>query len=92
MLYRDYMEVGIRELKARLSHYVSLAGDGETIRVTDRGRLVAILGPLRAEDVIEEGIREGWITPGNGKPPPRTWRRFPASRSIQELLDEDRGE
>lgn len=92
MLYRGYMDVGIRELKAKLSSYVERAGAGETIRVTDRGRPVAILGPLRAEDVIEQGIREGWITPGNGEPPPKRWRRFKASRSIQELLDEDRGE
>jgi prevent-host-death family protein len=86
------MDVGIRELKARLSSYVERARDGETIRVTDRGRPVAILGPLPTEDLIEQGIREGWITPGNGEPPPKRWRRFKATRSIQELLDEDRGE
>jgi prevent-host-death family protein len=86
------MDVGIRELKAKLSSYVERAGAGETIRVTDRGRPVAVLGPLPVEDVIEQGIREGWIRPGNGEPPPKAWRQFKGTRPIQELLDEDRGE
>ncbi len=61
------MDVGIRELKARLSKYVERADRGETIRVTSRGRLRALLvapgpdDPL--EDPIGRGMREGWITP-----------------------------
>jgi prevent-host-death family protein len=35
--------VGIKELKAHLSHYVRLARDGERVIVTDRGRQVAEL-------------------------------------------------
>lgn len=41
---------------------------------------------------IAEGIRNGSITPGNGKPPVFPEHRIKISRSIQELLDEDRGE
>ncbi len=92
VLYCGYMDVGIRELKAKLSNYVERAGAGETIRVTDRGRPVAILGPLRAEDVIEQGIKEGWIRPGNGEPPPKRWRRFKTRLTTEELLAEDRGD
>ncbi len=91
------MDVGIRELKARLSKYVERADRGETIRVTSRGRLRALLvapgpdDPL--EDPIGRGMREGWITParrrgGLGAPV----ERVPSARSSQELLDEDRGE
>ena len=84
--------VGIRELKAKLSSYVERAKNGETITVTDRGTPVARLVPARAPDVIVRGIREGWIRPGNGEPPQEIRRRFSAPRSIQEMLDEDRGE
>jgi antitoxin (DNA-binding transcriptional repressor) of toxin-antitoxin stability system len=35
--------VGIRELKARLSHYVREVRHGEVILVTDRGEVVAEL-------------------------------------------------
>lgn len=86
------MDVGIRELKARLSEYVERAAKGESIRVTDRGRVKAVLGPVPGRLRLEEGIQEGWITPGSGQAPPRTWKRFKARRSVQEMLDEDRRE
>ena len=37
--------VGIRQLKDRLSEYVRLAAAGETLLVTDRGRVAAALRP-----------------------------------------------
>jgi prevent-host-death family protein len=42
--------VGIREMKNRLSDYVRRVRRGETILVTDRGRVVARLAPPAAED------------------------------------------
>jgi prevent-host-death family protein len=38
--------VGIRELKNRLSEYVRAVEGGETVLVTDRGRVVAELRPF----------------------------------------------
>ncbi len=86
------MEIGIRELKARLSEFLDLAENGEIIRVTDRGRPKAMLGPLPGTLQISRGIREGWIRPGDGKPWPKTHRRFKASHTVAELILEDRGE
>jgi antitoxin (DNA-binding transcriptional repressor) of toxin-antitoxin stability system len=40
--------VGIRALKDRLSEYVRVAADGETVLVTDRDKVVAELGPPQA--------------------------------------------
>ena len=37
--------VGLRELKNRLGAYVGLVRAGESLAVTDRGRVVAELGP-----------------------------------------------
>ena len=37
--------VGIRELKARLSHYLRDVQNGEVVLVTDRGRVVAEVRP-----------------------------------------------
>jgi prevent-host-death family protein len=84
------MDVGIRELKARLSEFVDRAARGETIRVTDRGRAKALLGPLPSLHV-DRGIEEGWIAPGGDEPPVRARRRFSAARSVAEVLEEDRG-
>ena len=39
-------DVGVRELKQRLSEYLDRAERGEVLRVTDRGRPKAVLGPL----------------------------------------------
>lgn len=89
------MEVGIRELKARLSAYLDQVEAGATIRVTDRGRLKAFIVPA-APDPVERGIEEGWISvgPGFGRPgkrrPPVTVPSRPGVR-IDDILDEDRG-
>jgi prevent-host-death family protein len=36
---------GIRDIKNRLSEYLRLVAEGETVLVTDRGRVVAQLAP-----------------------------------------------
>jgi prevent-host-death family protein len=84
-------DVGIRELKQRLSEYLDRAERGETLRVTDRGRPKAVLGPVPGRVRIEDGIRAGWITPGTGSPL-RPVTRSKASRRVLDVLLEDRGE
>lgn len=37
--------VGVREIKNKLSEYLRLVAEGETVLVTDRGRVVAQLAP-----------------------------------------------
>lgn len=85
------MEVGVRELKARLSEYLDRAASGETILVTDRGRPKALLTRPTAAHRIEQGIREGWIRPAQGR-----LRREPlglrSNMTVTEALAEDRDE
>lgn len=85
--------VGIRELKAKLSYYLDRAADGETIVVTDRGRSKATLGPLSLENRLEQLIREGRVTPPRepGRPPLPA-KRYKGLKTVQELMDEDRGD
>jgi prevent-host-death family protein len=66
------MDVGVRELKQRLSAYLDRAERGEIIRVTDRGRPKAILGPLPGRVRLEQGVAEGWVTPARAG----GWVRF----------------
>ena len=72
--------VGIKLLNSRLSEYVRLAASGETILVTDRGRVGAELGPPRetrspvlADAFLAEAVRSGLLTPptlsASGPPP-----------------------
>lgn len=86
------MQVGIRELKRRLSAWVERAAKGEVIRVTDRGKPRAVLGPLSDADRIAVGIAEGWIRPARSRRTRRTPQRHRPARPSAEVLAEDRGE
>jgi prevent-host-death family protein len=80
--YLQFMRsVGLKTLKNKLSEYVRIARAGETVLITDRNRVVAEIVPpqpgrrlLSDDDLIAEGVREGWLTPATiapGAPPPR---------------------
>ncbi len=84
------MSVGVRDLKAKLSEYLGRAAGGESIVVTDRGIPVARIVPIEGAGAIARGVEQGWIDPAR-----RTRlverARVPASRSVMDVLDEDRG-
>jgi prevent-host-death family protein len=84
------MDVGIRELKKHLSEYVEKAARGEMMRVTLRGKPVAHLGPLPGRVRLDQGIDEGWITPG-GTHDPVEFEPEPSTMSVSGALGEDRG-
>jgi prevent-host-death family protein len=85
--------VGIRDLKAKLSHYLDRAAAGETIVVTDRGRAKVEIRRLSVEERIQEGIEEGWIRPGRpGGLSLRDRPRFKGRMTIADAMAEDREE
>lgn len=89
-------DVGIRELKARLSAYLDEASNGTQIRITERGRPRWMLVKLPDEDPIARGIREGWISAGPAfrggqpRPAPRAVPSRPGVR-LDDVFDDDRG-
>jgi len=85
--------VGLKVLKNNLSEYVRRAAAGETVAITDRGRVVAeIVPPLRSpESIIERGVREGWIRPAKRPSQPLPPRKpIPGYTLDQLLADLDR--
>lgn len=93
--------VGIRELKNRLSEYLRLVRAGERVLVTDRGEVIAELGPPgegSGHDEIprklREMIRDGRATPAA----PRGEYRYPIfprlvpEGTAERLIDKERGE
>jgi prevent-host-death family protein len=84
--------VGIRELKAKLSHYLECAASGETIVVTDRGRAKVEIGPLSVESRLEQLVQDGRVTPPRHPGQPSVaLLGFKGKRAIAETFDEDRG-
>ena len=73
--------VGIKALKNNLSEYIRAAEAGETVQVTDRGRVVAEIVPPRTVTghatpglFLAELARQGHVTLAKRKltgPPPR---------------------
>lgn len=87
----NYMDVGIRELKAHLSEYVERAAGGEIVRVTDRGRPRAVLMSLPAGDRIADGLAEGWLSRAVDRPPVAFDPvKPPPGRETHEILSVDR--
>jgi len=91
--HHDHMDVGVRELKERLSHYLERAARGETIRVTDRGMPKALLGPVPGKARIDEGLAAGWIArPASEAPPVARVRRARSAVRTEDAVADDRGE
>jgi|RhiMethySRZTD1v2_1073278.scaffolds.fasta_scaffold04746_10 prevent-host-death family protein len=83
------MDVAVRELKAKLSAYLKRAQAGEVITVTDRGRPVAVIGPILAPVDLAAAASEGWVTPPtSGGLQPVTRHR--SSTSVATELADDR--
>lgn len=88
--------VGVRELRQNLSVYLDRVKDGESLQVTEFGRVVALLIPLPAEKLspLERMVREGRAIPPKGslkdRRPPQPGD--PSAPSMEEILDELRAD
>jgi prevent-host-death family protein len=61
------MRIGVRELRQHASRYLARVKAGETIEVTSRGELVALLVAPRPSDATRDLlIRSGGLTPAEG--------------------------
>jgi prevent-host-death family protein len=85
--------VGIRELQQNASACVRRVKEGESLEVTERGVVVAVLSPAAAAG-LERLRREGLVTSATGRiadlpPPVSPPAGVTASRVLQEMRDED---
>ena len=54
--------IGVRELRQHASRYLARVASGETLEVTDRGRPVAMLVPVRGDE-WQDLLARGRVTP-----------------------------
>ena len=89
--------IGVRDLRQNASRYLALVKAGETVEVTERGELVAVLAP---PDGLRR-TRERLIAAGRLVPATSPTGRLRAPRPVpvgvgewtnQELLDAEREE
>jgi prevent-host-death family protein len=84
--------VGVRELRQNLSVYLDRVKKGETLSVTERGRVVAMLRPPE----VTGGLAERLVAEGRAKPATRSLRnlskplRITLPRPLSAILDEQR--
>jgi len=89
-------QVSVAQLKAHLSKYLEVVRSGQEVVITDRGRPVARLSPLRSagqQDAhLEDLIRTGVARPPQGPFPADFWDQprpqDPEGRTLAVLLEE----
>lgn len=86
--------IGVRELRQHASRYLALVKNGETVEVTERGELVALLvSPHPSRTARDRLVATGRLIPaatrtGGFSAPPLA----PHAPSNRELLDAERVE
>jgi prevent-host-death family protein len=75
--------IGLFEAKQKLSELVERASEGEQIGITRRGKLSAILTPVRSEDTLKEAFADIKRIRSRAK-------LLPKGMTIKDLIEEGR--
>lgn len=90
--------VSVSQLKARLSEYLRRVKAGETVLVTERGRPIVEMKPLRSETLGEELtelVEAGLVRPSSEPLPAGFWdqdRPADPEGSVRRAIIEEREE
>ena len=84
------VEVGIRELRNRLSYWLSRASGGEEVIVTERGRPVARITAMDGKTTLDRLIEEGKVIPAKRRRPRPLPEPIEIPGGISDLLESDR--
>ena len=87
------IQVGVRELKSRLSHYLRQVKTGQSVIITERGRPVGRIVPV-AQGVDErlEAMAQAGLVQWSGKrlKPVKPVARVSGERTVADLLVAER--
>jgi prevent-host-death family protein len=89
-------EVGVRELKAKLSEYLRRVREGETVVVTMHGKPVGRIVPIeqgleaKLEAMVAAGLAK-WSGKHLPAEPPEDRPLIGGERTLSDLVIEDRG-
>ena len=86
-------QIGVRELRQHASRYLARVAGGETLEVTDRGRPVAMLVPVRGDvwkDLLASGRVVGPTEDGDVLDEAPTDYGIDASASLAAIRQDER--
>jgi len=83
-------EVGVRELHDQLSRYVQHAAAGGEVVVTMRGRRVARLAPVSADDALADLRARGLVQEPVREWSPQSGERVSPIAAVSDLVAEQR--
>jgi len=87
-------QVGVRELRLNASRYLERVEAGESIEVTKRGRVIALISPSpHGNEGLDYLIATGQVIPGEGNlldVEPRTTTRGSVSQALADLRADER--
>lgn len=87
------MPVGIRELKNNLSQYLDKVKQGDSLAITDRGKIIAYILPAEKSPNYEELIRmvrEDTAAWSGGKPAGSLKPAVAKGKPVSEIVVEER--
>jgi prevent-host-death family protein len=84
------VEVGVRELRNRLSYWLDRVSGGEEVIITERGRAVARLTAMDGKSTLDRLIERGAVIPAKRRRPLRLPEPIDVPGGISDLLEEDR--
>jgi prevent-host-death family protein len=84
------MEVGIRELRGRLSDYLARVRQGDEVVVTDRGTAFARIVPIKGGRTLDRAIAEGIVSPALQPGRTRPAQRVKNRGNVSDLVSEQR--
>lgn len=84
--------IQVREFKAKLSHYLALAGKGQPLRIRSHNTIIAqVIGvPLETPDRLSNWMLSGAASWSGGKPAGAALALSPGG-SVSEQVIDDRG-
>ncbi len=85
--------VGIRELRDKLSLYLTQVKEGKQIEITNRGKVIALLSPVKRRILDKELLlllEEGIASWAGGKPKGAPHSVPGRGRELSDLIIEDR--
>jgi prevent-host-death family protein len=84
------MEVGIKELRAQLSDYLTRVRLGTEVVITDRGEAIARIIPIDGGRAFDRAVADGLVTPARKGDRTRPARRVQSAVAISDLVAEQR--